>query len=248
VTNARFYAFPGSEAVGSARYPRAGITLAAAGPMKAGRDGENRARVFRSLAVAPDSVVALTQIHSRIVHVAESAAPFRGLPEGDGILTRNRDLVPSVTVADCMPIWLFDPVTGCFGVLHSGWKGTGIVRAALELAREEWGAVSGNFRVILGPHIRSCCYTVDAERAEFFTRTFGPATVSTDSALLAAGNRWPYRLSLAEANKALLAGQGVPAEHVLDVGECTACDNVFGSNRREGPEAFTHMAAFIQMR
>ncbi|HPS42895.1 MAG TPA: laccase domain-containing protein [Treponemataceae bacterium] len=130
----RFYSFGKSPA-----YPDCGITLAAAGPMKPGVDDENRARVFRSLAIAPDTVLAVKQIHSRIVHVADSAASFIGFPQGDGILTRNPDLVPSVTIADCMPIWLFDPVTGCFGVLHSGWKGTGILRTALELASDEWG-------------------------------------------------------------------------------------------------------------
>ena len=103
----KFYSFGKSPT-----YPDCGITLAAAGPMKPGVDDENRARVFRSLAIPPDTVLAVKQIHSRIVHIADSAASFIGFPQGDGILTRNPDLVPSVTIADCMPIWLFDPVTG----------------------------------------------------------------------------------------------------------------------------------------
>lgn len=239
----RFFAFGKDPS-----FPECGITLAASGPMKPEKDDENRARVFRSLGIAAGTVLAVRQIHSRIVHVADTASSFLGFPEGDGILTRNPELVPSVSVADCMPIWLFDPVTGCFGVLHSGWKGTGIVRAALELASDEWDAKPSDFRVILGPHIRQCCYTVDAERAEYFTRAFGPSCVTLDMARKEAGNAWPYRLSLAEANRLVCEASGVLAGNIIDTGECTSCTPAYGSNRREGADHFTHMAAFIRYR
>ena len=230
----------------SPSYPVCALTLAAAGPMKPTVDDANRERVFRSLGVTPSSVLAVKQIHSRIVHIADSPNSVRGFPEGDGILTRNAELVPSVTVADCMPIWLFDPETAVFGVLHSGWKGTGIVRSAIELAFDEWGAEARNFRVILGPHIRSCCYTVDAERAEYFTRSFGPSCVTLDREREAEGSQWPYRLSLAEANGLRCCALGILPDHITDVGECTACKQIYGSNRREGSDKFTHMAAFIR--
>lgn len=239
----RFFAFNAAT-----QAPECGITLAAMGPMKPGKDDDNRARAFRSLGIAPDAVLAVRQVHSRVVRVAESASPFASLPDGDGIITRNPELVPSVTVADCMPIWIFDPVTGCFGVLHSGWKGTGILRTAVELARDEWGAKPADFRVILGPHIRDCCYTVDRERAEYFERAFGPSCVALDAAREAEGNQWPYRLSLAVANRSLAASIGIRSENIVDAGACTSCEGEYGSNRREGPDRFTHMAAFIRRR
>jgi len=229
-----------------AQAPECGLTLASAGPMKSGIDDANRERVFRSLGIAPPSVLAVHQIHSRIVHIADSGLSFRGFPEGDGILTRNRELVPTVTVADCMPIYLFDPVSGCFGVLHSGWKGTGIVRTALDLAADEWGSKAADFRVILGPHIRSCCYTVDKDRADYFTRAFGPSCVTLDAMRSAEGSKWPYRLSLAEANRGLCVSLGIPGENIVDSGECTSCAPFYGSSRREGSDHFTHMAAFIR--
>ncbi len=239
----RFFAFAN---VASA--PECGITLAAMGPMKPGKDGDNRARAFRSLGIAPETVLAVNQVHSRVVRVAVSPSPFDSLPDGDGIIARDPSLVPSVTVADCMPIWLFDPVTGCFGVLHSGWKGTGILRTAVELAHDEWGAKPSDFRVILGPHIRSCCYTVDRERADYFGRAFGPSCVTLDAEREAGGSQWPYRLSLAEANRSLAVSIGIGPENLVDTGVCTSCEGEYGSNRREGPERFTHMAAFIRHR
>ena len=170
MTGVQYFDFPGVSGA-----PRCGITLAESGAMKPKRDDANRSRFFRSSGIDPESVVSLSQIHSRIVRVADTPTPFRGYPEGDGVITRNRDLVPCVTVADCMPIFVFDSESGCFGVLHSGWRGTGIVRSALELAADEWGARPEDFSVILGPHIRSCCYTVDGDRADHFSKTYGPS-------------------------------------------------------------------------
>lgn len=251
VNTFRYFSFPagsGQPSSAGSSWPVCGITLLASGPMKAGRNDDNRTLVFRRMGIDPESVMSVTQIHSRVVHVADSAPGFSGRPEGDGIITVNRALVPSVSVADCMPIYLFDPVTGCFGVLHSGWKGTGIIRTAFELAADEWGAKPDDFRVVLGPHIRSCCYTVDAERADYFSRAFGPSCVVLDEERAAAGSKWPWRLSLAEANRLLCASLGVPSDQVLDTGDCTACAPEFGSSRREGGDHFTHMSAFILFR
>jgi len=231
---------------GEGDLPECGVSLAAAGRMKAGRDDANRAAFFAARGIDYGAVVSCTQVHSRLVHVADDPAFFRGYPEGDGIITRNRALVPCVTVADCMPIFLVDPVSGCFGVLHSGWKGTGILAAAVKLAESTWGAKPSDFRVLLGPHIRDCCYSVDGERASYFEREFSPSCVRLDPARQAAGDQWPWRLSLAEANRRLALKLGIPDMHIHDLGRCTACDARYGSNRREGPESFTHMAAFIR--
>lgn len=244
MSDVRYFSFPGTDTDPS--FPACGLSLAAAGKMKSGRDTDNRRRFFSSIGVNPDLVVSGTQIHSHIVRPARSAAEFASFPEGDGIVTLNRDIVPCVTVADCMPVYLADPVSGCFGVLHSGWKGTGIVAEALSLAGCEWGARAQDFRVILGPHIRSCCYTIDSVRADYFRANFGPSCVTLDPERAASGDDWPYRLSLAEANRNLCLSLGILPENVADTGLCTACNAEFGSNRREGAEHFTHMAAFIR--
>jgi YfiH family protein len=213
--------------------------------MKIVRDDENRRRFFSAHSIDPLRVVSASQVHSRTVHVAETASDLAGYPPGDGVITVNRSLVPCVTVADCMPVFLFDPVSGCFGALHSGWKGTGIIGEALAVAGSRWGAKPENFRVILGPHIRDCCYTVDAARADYFAASFGPSCVCPDASRIADGSEWPYRLSLAEANLQHCLSLGIRPDHIADTGDCTSCKDEYGSNRREGADSFTHMVAFL---
>ena len=83
---------------------------------------------------------------------------------GDGIITTNKNLIPCVTVADCVPIYFFDRKTGVFGIVHSGWKGTGIIEKALLLANKNYNSLPSDFSVVIGPHINDCCYIVNKER------------------------------------------------------------------------------------
>ena len=47
-----------------------------------------------------------------------------------------------------MPLYLYDPVTGVFGIVHSGWKGTGIVVDAIELAKNNGTINLNNIQLI----------------------------------------------------------------------------------------------------
>lgn len=204
-------------------------------------------------------LVPLELLHSRAVYavglsgdgnpraLASSGAGGPALPlrTGDGVITRERGLVPVVTVADCVPVYLLDPVRGCFGVVHSGWRGTGIAADALRLAADVYGSVPSDFCAVVGPHIHVCCYRVDRERAELFAERYGPDCVAGDS-------DGGFRLSLAAANVRLLLDSGVPPGNILHCTDCTCCDGRLGSFRRETaalpPEGrlgeFTPMAAF----
>jgi polyphenol oxidase len=192
----------------------------------------------------------------------------------DGIITADKNFMPVVTVADCMPIFLFDKATETFGIVHSGWKGTGIAAEAVLLMCKNHGARPENISVILGPHIRECCYIVNAERAEYFKTEFTPDCVQEleEGGKCFAGGRglpvkWNsgdgklYRLSLEKANFAVLKKCGIPFENINVIKECTCCNQIFGSNRRETAEwnalhfpdeklpaipPFTVQAAFIR--
>ena len=74
--------------------------------------------------------------HTKIVFDVEKQSDTNE-KTGDGIITQNRGLLTVVTVADCVPVFLFDSESGFFGVVHSGWKGTGIVKNAVQLAGEK---------------------------------------------------------------------------------------------------------------
>jgi len=221
---------------------RAGLSLAAAGDMDLAKRSAapRRAKLLSLLGVAGERAYAVRQVHSRTVVLVDDRGPgaFLGI-EADGFVTGRPDALLTVTVADCLPIYFLDPVTGAFGLVHSGWRGTGIAVEAVRMMAERFGARPADLQVTIGPGIGPCCYHVSRERCDAFAADFGEESV------LRAGGE-DFRLDLRSANLGLLRGAGV--EDVAVVSDCTCCTPGLGSFRREGPGRFTRMLAFIGRR
>jgi YfiH family protein len=205
-----------------------------------GKDGPARLSLFRSLGLDPARVYACTQVHSRDVLEAGRKIPNSG-PRADGLISRDREVTLSVTVADCLPVFLYDTEKGGLALVHSGWKGTGIALNALRLMEERWRTRPEDVAAVLGPCIRRCCYCVDRERARLFDAEFGGpgGEFPLGPAVSESGGR--FFLDLQAANARLLAGAGV--RNIAVCGDCTFTDERLGSFRREGPQAYTKMAA-----
>ena len=112
--------------------PMCGMTVKAAGSMRFrwNETNDNRNEFFHGMLIQKP----VELIHSKLVVDLHRGNEADGV-HADGLITTKKDFLPVVTVADCMPLYLYDPVTGVFGVVHSGWKGTGIVGEAIKLAQ-----------------------------------------------------------------------------------------------------------------
>lgn len=248
----------------SEKHARWGMTLLCAGSMRFRWNEENNKRSSTLKAILNElkkpvcsgkcsssegrcdcklKIVPLELIHSKIVFEAKDAEDTKNL-KGDGIITKNPLLVPCVTVADCLPIFLYDKETKAIGVFHSGWKGTGIAAEGIKKMIEIYGSKLENLSAAIGPHIGDCCYFVDEERADYFVKNFGEKCIlkaenfsNEEDKKLAA--RLPYKLSLTEANLTVLKKAGIKDENITVATDCTCCTkfddgkNIFGSFRRQ---------------
>ncbi len=218
---------------------------------------ENREAFINSLCSsekqAARQIAQVELIHSKIIFDISSAKETFN-KQGDGIITKNKSIIPIVTVADCVPIFIYDKNSNYFGVLHSGWKGTGILEEAFNILSKKYNSCAKDFCVVIGPHINSCCYKIDEERSNYFVKSFTPICVKET-------NNEKF-LDLTLANLSILKKIGVPKGNIFVQGECTCCykeNNKFkyGSFRRqtsllsqgmpllEKQKYFTVQAAFI---
>jgi YfiH family protein len=161
-------------------------------------------------------VVIGRQVHgSRVLSHSGGWEGFLRTGEADGHVATERGIALTVSVADCIPVFIAHE-SGAVAILHAGWRGTAgrIVARGLEaLARHKIPA--DELKVHLGPGICGRCYEVSADvRAQL---TGQPAS--------RAGN---VDLRALIAEQAHAAG----VQKISVSPSCTRCDNdLFFSHR-----------------
>jgi copper oxidase (laccase) domain-containing protein len=116
----------------------------------------------QDLGINPQRLVAAEQVHGKQVAVVDGSS-IVPVPATDGLVCGAANVAIGIYVADCCAIYLVDPVTGAFGLLHSGRKGTelGITTEAIRTMQTNFGTVPENLVVQLSPCIRPPHYEVD---------------------------------------------------------------------------------------
>jgi len=127
----------------------------------------NRARAAAAMAVAPDALVSVHQVHSADVAVIDG--PLAGRPTADAMVTARPGLALAVLTADCQPVLMADTRAGVIGAVHAGWRGAldGVLEATVE-AMERLGAARRHIRAVIGPTISQAAYEVGPEFLETF--------------------------------------------------------------------------------
>jgi YfiH family protein len=177
--------------------------------------------------------IALTkQIHGRTVRtVLEGTTLERQPQDGCDALTTN---IPGIALiiygADCIPVLLHDPVSGCVGAAHAGWRGTanGVVDALVRRMTTEYGAKPENMTAAIGPAIEAGCYETGAAEASALSEAVGSC-----ENLFKPSKTGNYYADLKGLNALRLKRTGV--KQIFICGYCTYCDErLFWSHRRDG--------------
>jgi YfiH family protein len=89
----------------------------------------------------------------------------------DGHATSARGLLLTVTVADCIPVYLVVPQKQVLALLHAGWRGVagGVLERGIELLKREAFARASDIVMHCGVGICGSCYEVGSEVMERLT-------------------------------------------------------------------------------
>src|SRR6266851_10243229 len=141
------------------------------------------------------------QVHGTEVRWHERTADGWMILDGvDGHATTVPGLLLTITVADCIPIYLAVPSKGAIALLHAGWRGTAgrIVDHGVELLKRQAFAQAADIVMHCGVGICGACYEVGSEVLDQLGAT--PAAIGPG---VRAGPRGSAHADL----RALLAGQ-----------------------------------------
>jgi YfiH family protein len=168
-------------------------------------------------------LLSLRQVHGDWVVLFDPAfQTIEGIwqTEGDALITRTPGVALGVFTADCLPIFLYDPVQEAIGVVHTGWRGTakGVIRKAVEKMGESFRCQSRDILAALGPCIGPCCYEVDGPvKAAFISGGIPWELVSSP------GGDGKWLLNLYEANLFQMQEAGILKKNINLLKICTSC-------------------------
>jgi len=186
---------------------------------------EKRKDFAAFLSFSKSALVFPNQVHSNQVQFVKAPGILK---DTDGAISKQKDIVLSIQVADCIPLFLVDVKTGNFGLIHSGWRGTvaGIGPEAIHKL-ENAGSQINDIRALIGPAINQCCFEVGPEVSEQFGSSF-----SVD------GNGDRKMLDLKSALKHQLIESGIRKSNIMIDDDCTSCrEELYFSYRRDGDKS-----------
>jgi len=190
---------------------------------KNNRVSENTIRSFQAFGRSLGSCYDVWQVHgSEIVCTDSPRQPNEAHQKADAILTDKPGITLFMRFADCVPIFLYDPVREVVGLAHAGWLGTikYVAARAVETMAAQYGCSPGNILAGIGPSIGTHHYEVGPEVAMQVHHAFG----SDATGLLVSKNGDGYfrvQFDMWSANRLILEKAGVRHIEVSEL--CTAC-------------------------
>ena len=171
----------------------------------------------------------------------------RDYSDVDGLITNVPQTVLTTFYADCVPIYLVDPVKKAIGLCHSGWRGTVGKISHMTIARmqEEYDSDPKDILAAVGPSICQNCYEVSGDVIEQFQDSFHEKYWKE---LFYQKENGKYQLNLWKANEIILEEAGITKEHISVTDICTCCNPQLLYSHRASKGQRGNLAAFLMIR
>lgn len=132
---------------------------------------QNRNTFLEKHSIDPQSVVSAELEHGNNIRTVFATDNNRIIPHVDGLITTEKDVYLSITVADCLPITLYDSKKNILCLLHAGWRGLekGIIENAAKTLSIKYDIKLKSLIAEIGPAIGLCHYEVGKGVAEKFS-------------------------------------------------------------------------------
>jgi YfiH family protein len=207
------------------------------GSMKLPGNSKNRRDFLLKNNLNPNSLVSADLIHGNGIARITEKDKSEIITGTDGLITNRKNIFLSVTVADCLPIYLYESEKEIVGIIHAGWRSLmkNILVNAIEKTKK-LGGKPENVLIGIGPAICQKHYEVGLEVAEKFEKY--PKAIERKN------NR--IFLDLKEIAKLQLLKLGMPEKNIEISPECTyELPEKYFSARRDKRKEIEAMIAMI---
>lgn len=200
----------------------------------------NRQKFLKKYKIDHELAVKATLAHGNFIKEITPIHQGKFIPRCDGLITKDKKMFLTVTIADCLPIFLYETKKEIIALIHSGWKG--LYKKILTKAVQKisnLGGKSENILVFIGPGISKCHFEVKKDVLRKFKDYKDVVSV----------NNFKTYLDIKEVARKQLIQAKVQEKNIEVSPECTYClkDKYF-SYRRDGKDNFKAQIAVFGMK
>ena len=176
---------------------------------------ENNLRFFSALNIPLSQVAKSHQVHGCEILNVQNPGRYEGY---DALITNKPDIQLAVTIADCTPILIYDPVSFAVAAIHAGWRGTvqNIVSKTVSAMQKGFGSDPAVCVAYVGTCIDECSFEVGEEVAVNFDSEYKRRDAEKEK----------FFIDLKLANKNQLLNAGLKVENI----EISAYSTVLNNN------------------
>lgn len=186
----------------------------------------NRLNFLKKIKIPTSRIVCAGLVNGCKIKIVQHVHAGKIINAVDGLITREKNLFLSITIADCFPVFLYHPQKGIIGLLHAGWRGIygRIIERAIYYFSRYFNANPPEILVGVGPGICKDHFEVKEDLLKIFERY--------EQAIFKKGNR--RFIDLREIIVFKLNGAGIRNNHIEISNECTYCNRgKYFSHRRK---------------
>jgi len=233
---------------------------------------ENFRRVAAHFGKNAEDIVCSKQTHTTNVRKVTAADKGKGIvcecdyADVDGLITKERGMILATFFADCVPLFIVDPVSHSIGLSHSGWRGTvgRMGKVTLDCMAEEFGTKAEDVHVAIAPSICQNCYEVSEDVAAAFAKAFPRNDKMAEEFLLRYRDEMTkqdirdclfyrkgngkYQLNLWYANFRVFRDAGVPNGQIEVTDVCTCCNPKLLFSHRASMGKRGNLGAFMMLK
>jgi len=178
---------------------------------------------FEAHGIPSRAVISVSAAHAADVIRVGKREEGAVMKHVDGLFTNESGIFLSVTAADCLAIYFYDPVARAVALVHAGWRG--LARGIIGKAMRQFEHPE-RVRVAISPFIQSCHFEVGEDVLSAFS--------AHSEAIIERDERFYVDMGVIALRQLLEAG--AHSEYIEISGECTMClSDTYFSYRHDRP-------------
>ncbi len=201
----------------------------------------NSKKFLNKLGLVENQVVSVRSVHGDNISIVTEKDGGSFIDDTDGLITSQKDVFLSITVADCLPVIVFDPLKEIVSLIHCGWKGLDkkIIEKTIKKMRDNFHIYPEELIAGIGPGIGRCHFEVKEDLLVKF-RAYPEAMIKRDR---------QFFVDLKLIAKRQLEDCGIDTANIEVSPVCTYCQSdIYFSHRKDATDPPEAMSVIIGVR